>query len=354
MKVQLVYNPVAGQRNIAEDLDQVMGFLRGRGWEVTLRRTLGPGDAAIFAREAAESQHDLVVAVGGDGTLGEVASGLAHSECALGILPIGTGNVWARMLGVPTWTLIDRSALMEAARILVDGTIQSVDIGLVNGKRFLLWTGIGFDAQIAQVVEPHREIRRSFGNLTYLVGAITIGSRLRGTRMTVVIDGKALRQRVILLLITNIQLYGGVLKVAPQAQLDDGLLDVYVFKGADLLDVLRHVITILMGKQLEDPKIEAYQAHHIEIRGDRRLPLQTDGDPAGYLPATVTVEPKALRVVVPKWAPASLFRDGTGLASEPMLAERIAERLDSERERLVKAGDWLRSGWERWLGISSK
>ena len=129
MKVQLIYNPVAGRRDIKDDLLRVRSFLQSKGWEVALRSTMGPGDATTYAREAVATQCDMAVAVGGDGTLGEVANGLVGSDCIMGVLPIGTGNVWAHMMDLPLWTPVSRSALLDAAQVLVDGQVHEIDLG---------------------------------------------------------------------------------------------------------------------------------------------------------------------------------------------------------------------------------
>ena len=354
MKAQLIYNPVAGPRDVRGELGQVVAYLEAQGWQVNVRKTLGPGDAITFAREAVANHYDLAVAVGGDGTLGEVANGLAGTDCALGVLPVGTGNVWAHMLGLPVWTVNNRTALVDAARVLVEGQIHRIDLGKVGDRYLVLWTGIGLDAEVAQGVEPHREIRRNLGNLTYWVTTIALTLGMRGSRVTVVIDGKAIRQRAFLILVTNAQLYADSWRVAPQAQLDDGLLDVYIFKGRSIIDVLRHVIMIALGKHLQDPKVESFRARRVEIRGDKPLPLHVDGEPHGYTPATITVVPKALRVIVPTWASGSLFEGGAPDPKEDMtLAQRIVERLRYERERWLQAFRRRYHDWERRLGITS-
>lgn len=352
MRVQLIYNPAAGLRDATNDLGKVIDLLESQGWEVTLRETLGRGDATTYAREAAANQYDMAVAVGGDGTLGEVATGLAWSDCALGVLPVGTGNVWAHMLGLPTWTPMHRSGIMDAARVLVEGESRSIDLGRAGDRYFALWAGVGFDAQIIHDVEPHREIRPNLRNLAYYVTAISLCLGLRGTRVTVAVDDQVVRQRVILILVSNAQLYGRSWRVAPQAQLDDGLLDVYIFKGGGTLDALRHFSLLLLGKHTGDPKIETYRAQRITIRGEKSLPLHMDGDPAGHTPVTITVAPKALNVVVPSWASGSLFEGSASEGSEGFsLAQRIAARFRYERERLRQEGERFANDWGRRLGL---
>jgi diacylglycerol kinase (ATP) len=334
MKAQLIYNPVAGPHDVTNELAGVLAYLESCGWEVTLRKTLGPGDATTYAREAVAQHCDMAVAVGGDGTLGEVVNGLAGSNCTLGTLPVGTGNVWANMIGLPLSPSREHSVLLDAARVLVEGKVHQIDLGKAGERYFLLWTGIGFDAQIAHDIEPYREMRRSLGNLTYFVTAAAVTTVLRGTRMTVVIDGKAMRQRFLLIVVTNAQLYGSSWRLAPQARLDDGLLDVYLFKGSSGLDAWRHYFMILLGKHRHDPKVETYRARRIEIRGAKTMPLHIDGEPTGYTPVTITVVPRALRVIVPAWASGTLFQEGSlETQKQASLARQIAERLRYQRER---------------------
>lgn len=353
MKAMLIFNPAAGQRDIAGELRQVVTYLESQGWDVVLRRTFGPGDATTYAREAVAGGLDMVIAAGGDGTLGQVATGLAGSNCVLGVLPVGTGNVWAHMLGLPQWTPLGRATLLDAARVLVEGEVHPIDLGRAGDRYFVLWAGIGFDAQIAQGVEPHRDIRRNLGNITYYVALIALGLGLRGTRVTVEIDGKAMRQRVIMVIVTNAQLYGPTVRLAPQAQLDDGLLDVYVFKGDNLFDALRHIFSVVVGTHHHDAKIETYTARRVEIRGDKPLPVHLDGEPIGHTPVAIAVAPRALRVIVPSWASGSLFQDGAAEAEGDLsLAQRIVEVLRAQRDRWHVEAERLQQDWERIIGRS--
>lgn len=347
MKGMLIYNPVAGQYDLSAELDEVIEFLSDYDWQVSLRQTRGAGDATTFAREAVATGYDVVAAVGGDGTLGEVANGLAFTKVKMGLLPVGTGNIWAHMLDMPIWTPIEPTALLEAARILVEGQDHAIDLGKAQNRYFVLWSGIGFDADVAKGVEPHREIRRNLGNITYYVGILAMGLGLSGTRATVIIDGKAIRQRIIMVLVTNAQFYGGSVRLAPQAQLDDGLLDVYVFKGDNMLDVLGHITMVILGKQFANPNLEIYSAREVSIRASKPLAVQFDGDPAGYSPVTIKVAPRALRFIVPRWVPRSLFADnGRDIEPEPSWSERIKEQLTQETVRWREEYEHLRALWE--------
>ena len=350
MKGMLIYNPVAGQYDLSDELAEVVEFLSDYGWQVSLRETRGSGDATTFAREAVATGHDIVAAVGGDGTLGEVANGLAFSRVRMGLLPVGTGNVWARMLDMPIWSPMEPTALLEAARILVEGQDHAIDLGKAQNRYFVLWSGIGFDADVAKAIEPHREIRRNLGNILYYVGILTMGLGLRGTRATVIIDGKAIRQRIVMVLVTNAQFYGGSVRLAPQAQLDDGMLDVYVFKGDNMLDALSHILMVILGKQFANPNLEIYQAREVSIRASKPLAVQFDGDPAGYSPVTIKVAPRALRFIVPRWVPRSLFADSArDIEPEPTWSEKIREQVTQETDRWREEYEHLRALWEEKL-----
>jgi len=309
MRALLVYNPAAGQRDATTDLEKAASILTSHGWQVEVRHTHGHDDATRIAKQAAEAGYEMVVAAGGDGTVGQVASGLAESDTLLGVLPVGTGNVWARNLGIPFWTPTSRSALLDAAAILVDGAIHEVDLGKVGDRYFILHSGIGLDAQITQGVEPRREALRNLRNVGYVVTTISTALGLRGTRMTITIDGRTIRERVIMILACNAQYYAGSFCVAPMARLDDGMLDVYVFKGGNTFDTFSHIVKLLLGRHARDPKVQVYRAREIEIRSDKPLPVQTDGDPVGMTPVSISVAPKAIKVIVPRSAPVSLFQD---------------------------------------------
>lgn len=307
MKTLLIRNPVAGQRDIEDDLKRVVQFLGKHGWDVSVRITERHGHATLLAKQAVDQGFDMVVAVGGDGTIGEVATGLVGTPVVMGVLPVGTGNLWARMLGLPVWSPVYRSALLDASQILVEGDQRSIDVGKSGDHYFILWCGVGFDAKVAEDVEPHRDARRSLGNVTYVVMALAEAFFMRGTRATVVVDGRAMRYRVVMVVIANAQLYGASFKLAPEAKLDDGLLDITVFRGSNLLDVFRHYALLAAGRHSDSPGVEVLQGRSVYVVAETPLPMHLDGEPLGSTPVSVEVVPRALTMVVPGWASATLF-----------------------------------------------
>lgn len=307
--VLLIYNPTAGPRGeLRRDLDRVVGYLDERGWRVATRATRKPGDATELARVAVAARIKAVLVAGGDGTVHEVVNGLVGSDTAMGVLPVGTGNVWAKEIGLPTMGLTQPDRLLAAARMLVDGEVRWVDVGRVGDRYFLNSAGVGIDASVAAQVEPRTRTAKQLGGVVpYLVAGLSIARDFRGIRSTVVIDGHTVRTTVLLVVVANIQLYGGVVKMTPEARLDDGLLDVRIFKGMGPSWVFRHVAGVFTHRHLRDPMVSHCQGRCVTILTTEPIPVQLDGEPVGTTPISIEVVPRSLRVLVPRDGPADLF-----------------------------------------------
>lgn len=307
MRAQIILNPSAGQRDRRHELKEAIAYLEDRGWQLSLRETRGPEEATTYARQAVAEGYDIVIAAGGDGTVGEVANGLAGSEVALGMFPIGTTNVWALQMGLsPLWPLRQHS-LLEAAKALAEGHIRRVDLGQVNGRYFLLWAGVGLDAKITEEVKP--EAKKRLGALAFAIAGVMVAKEFAGTKVQMTIDGCEVNRRAILIVASNAQRYAGIMRLAAQARLDDGLLDVLIFKGHGFSATLRHLFSVLTNRHLCDPQVEYYQARQVEIRSAKPLSVHADDEPFTKTPVEISVVPKALRVVVPKSLPPGLFTD---------------------------------------------
>lgn len=311
MDARLIYNPTAGPRDVTADLEQLCTFFAREGWSIELNKTKGPGDAARMARDAALERRDAVIVAGGDGTVNEVVNGLVRSETVLGVLPVGTGNLWAKQLHVPTLTLANPSRLRDAARGLVGADVRAIDVGQVNGHAFLCWASAGLDAQVTTEMEPRDRTTKRLGALPYLVAAVIVAQDFRGVPTSIALDGEPVRDRTLLVVVNNIQQYGGLVEVAPRAKLDDGLLDVFVFKGLGFGYVVRHLFRVLSQRYLDDPEIVHRQVRRIEIRADEALPVQVDGDPLGSTPVEIRVVPRALRILAPPTMPRDLLTVST-------------------------------------------
>ena len=293
MKAVAIYNPAAGQRDAHRSLDNALAYLAGHGWDVALEATLGRGDTTTYARSAVQAGADAVIVVGGDGSINEAVQALAGSPTALAVLPSGTGNVWARQVGIPL------NDLLGAARTLVDGQVLTVDLGLAGDRYFLMWAGIGFDATVAQDLEDTQpDLKRRLGMAAFVLRGAAVAVNFMGSRLVYHVDGRRFRRRTIMAVLSNGSLYAAYLRLAPNAHMDDGLLDFYIFKGRDALATGRHFAGLVAGQHVRDPEVEYYQVRRLEVHGGASMPIHTDGEPAGRTPMDFRVAPAALHVIV--------------------------------------------------------
>ncbi len=309
-RVAIVYNPAAGPREMWREIEGVARKWEGYGWSVLLRATERPGMATDLAHEAALEGFEWVVAAGGDGTVNEVANGLIGLPAALGVLPVGTGNVWARQLGLPVYPIVHPLRIQVAAQLLEASRVHVIDVGRANGRYFLLWAGIGLDAQVAQHMEPRTRNAKRLGALAYLAAAVMIAKDFPAMRATVTVDGRRrVKGRTLMVLVANVPLYGGLVRIAPQAMLDDGFLNICVFRGMGLPWAIRHFFNVFGGRHLQDPAVKFFAGRRVVVETRPIVPVQVDGEPIGYTPMVFEVVPRALRILVPPTAPASLFQD---------------------------------------------
>lgn len=308
MRAWLIVNPAAGPWDVRHQLPAVLGHLEKHNWQTSLRWTAWPGEATALARQAAGEGLDAVFAVGGDGTLNEIVNGLAGSDVALGVLPGGTGNVWARELGLPTRSLRHLQPLVDSTRALVSGTIRRIDLGQANGRYFLQWAGLGLDAEVNRILEPRTRAQRRLGAAAYIAAGVATALHLAGPRVRMWVDGERIYRQAILIVICNSQLYGGVARIAPGAHLDDGLLDVHVFAGTGFGAALRAALGVLTGLHVRDPRHSLFRGRTIRIEANGPLAVAVDGEPYGLTPVTCQVVPRALSVLVPPSVHPGLFQ----------------------------------------------
>jgi len=330
MQAELIYNPSGGQVAVRHELDDVVAFLNRCGWSVTRRETSKPLEATELARHSVTRGAKVVIAAGGDGTINEVANGLVNTDVALGVLPVGTTNTWALQMGIPTLNPIVpgiqavkliaaleeriahplpasyyRKVLLDAARVLVEGNTVAVDMGELSGRHFLMWAGMGFDATIAQSI-PLRE-KRALGSWAYVFPTIESIYKYSGTDVCLNLDGKVVKVNTPFIVVSNIQLYGGMMAIGAKACVNDARLDVCIFKGGGFFTFVQHATKVLAHRHLQDPNVEYHQCCEIVIESARSLPVQVDGEPFTKTPVAIHIVPSSLKVIVPKTAPANLF-----------------------------------------------
>jgi YegS/Rv2252/BmrU family lipid kinase len=305
----LIVNPASGPWKVEGQLPGVLRHLEQHDWSSTLHLTTRPGEATELAQQARDDDLDAVFVVGGDGTINEVINGLAESQVALGVLPGGTGNVWAKELGLPTRSPRHWLPIVESAKALVPGTIRRIDLGMANGRYFLQWAGVGLDAEVTYTMEPRTRTQKRLGALGYIVAGVVVASTMAGIRTRVYVDDQRIYRRSILVVISNSQLYGGMVRIATDARLDDGLLDVNVFAGTGFGSAVRTALGVVTGLHVRDPRHSYYQGRNIRIESIKPMPVSVDGDPFGTTPLECEVIPRALSVLIPQDMSSALFAD---------------------------------------------
>ncbi|HLX55782.1 MAG TPA: diacylglycerol kinase family protein [Ktedonobacteraceae bacterium] len=295
----IIANPASGfLPQQMHRLHETLAFLHAEGWKADLWLTHGPGDGQTLARKAVEQGAGMVIAAGGDGTINNIIQALAGSETALGVLPTGTVNVWAREMGIP----LD---IAKARPVLLNGQTRRVDLGCVNGRYFLLMVGIGIDGQIIQAVE--RKPLKRLGVFGYALAALWFGPGYSGFPVVVNNGGILFKTRALQIFIGNTQLYGGAFKFTWQARCDDGLLDICIVRKRNLLGRIIVLSDFILRRDQRRRWVRYDQFTSIKIDTPQPIAFQIDGDPGGYTPATFAVVPGALKVIVPQKTPDGLF-----------------------------------------------
>jgi YegS/Rv2252/BmrU family lipid kinase len=190
--------------------------------------------------------------------------------------------------------------------------VRRIDLGRSNGRYFLQWTGLGLDAEVTYAMEPRTRRQRRLGAAAYIVAGLTIAANMAGTRSRITIDGHRIYRRAILIVISNSQLYGGKVRIATDARLDDGLLDIDVFAGTGFRSVVRATLGVITGLHVHDPRHSVHLGRHIHIQTDKPMPLHVDGEPFGLTPLECEVVPQALSVIIPQHTRSGLFAGQEG------------------------------------------
>ena len=284
----LIVNPFAGGGRARRRLRSVETALKQLGLDHRVQLTGSLEHARELARDATAAG-DTPVAFGGDGLIGAVAGALRHSDGVLGVLPGGRGNDFIRSLGIPLDPL-------AACRVLADGVVRDVDLGEAGGRPFVGIASCGFDSEANRIANSTRLVG---GNLVYAYGALRALIGWRSAAFELTTDGETRRVTGYTVAAANANAYGGGMWLAPDAALDDGMLDVVIVSHLPKLRFIRLLPTVFRGQHVRHPEVEVLRAREIEIRASRPFTLYADGDPIAALPVTVRAIPAAVRMILP-------------------------------------------------------
>lgn len=268
MKVLFIVNPYSGIKDWEEVVQYIKRFWGGTKHKLEIAAIWKVGDGEMLARKAASDRFDMVVAVGGDGTINEIARGLLHTDTALGVVPGGSGNGFARVFKIP---LSRRRAVIK----LLDPEYKWMDVGEVNGKIFLVTCGAGMDAHVSHIFShgPRR------GLWSYYVAAAKIFFGYDPPKLKILYDGKTYDCEPILITAANLEQYGGGVKIAPGASPFDGVLDLAIVNKMSIFKMLYYLPRLLTGFIKSVPQTTILKIKEATIINDISTPVHLDGDP---------------------------------------------------------------------------
>lgn len=297
MHTLLIINPSSGQGKGTQQkrklLDAVSSPEHVHNYHVGI--TTGSNDAYRMAKDAVFlGSYDRIVAAGGDGTINQVINGIGDSKIPLGIIPLGTGNVLAHDLGIPS------NNVERAMEIINAGRIKEVDLGMVDGHRFILMAGMGLDAHVVDSVST--TIKDLFGTMAYMPAALEQVIKYTPTRVRLIFEnGSEYATEAYAVVVANCGSYAYNFKISKEAVFDDGLLDVLVFESAPLskLKLVSQALEAVFQQQISDPNTTYFKTTKVRVESDPPVKMQIDGDVHGESGVDIEILPKALKLIVP-------------------------------------------------------
>lgn len=284
-KILVILNPAARGDRAKSLIDNI----RALSIRAVVRVTSSAGDAEAMAERAVAQGYKTIVAAGGDGTVNEVVNGIGEADVTFGILPVGTMNVFALELGIPM------NNLRKAWDVIETGDTREIDLPMGNDEYFVQLAGVGLDAQVVR--QTTRDFKRMLGPMSYVVSLAQVVAG-RPPKLTV-IDADGRKRNGCFVLVGNGRFYGGPLVLFREAALDDGLLDVVVFKNQSHWDVVRYVQAILFQAHPELPDVEYFQTSSLRVESNADLPVELDGEITGCVPVDFRFAERRLCVLAP-------------------------------------------------------
>jgi YegS/Rv2252/BmrU family lipid kinase len=297
----LIYNPAAGRISARPFISSVIRALSDHNWRVEVAESLNGRHTTQLASTAANENYRAVFVIGGDGTVGQAAAGLIRSATALAVLPAGTANVWAMELGMKAFIWPHWRRLRENARLLAEVEPCAMDVGLCNDQPFMMWAGIGLDALTVHKLEPRKRFEKFLSVPEYFATTVWNATLWHGMNLLVSADDKQVEGHYLLAVASNIRHYiGGMAEISPQAFLDDGLMELWLFSGSTLADAFRHFFDMQSGRHLTSDQARCIPFHKSVIESSTPFSLQMDGEPMlGAQQVSLEVLKRSLQVLIP-------------------------------------------------------
>lgn len=300
-RAKIIINPAAGANSTYKKWPLLSRLLNHLGLVYDHSYTEGSGHAIELAREAASDGYRYLVAVGGDGTVNEVANGIMNTKNAadvsFGVVSTGTGSDFARSAGIPMDWEHAGSILMSTKRRIIDiGVVTFVKNGKNIERYFVNAAGIGFDASAVENTE--KMPKRLGGTIPYMMGLLRTLIGYRNRNVTIDIDGKKETTRVLSIMVANGNYLGGGMNVAPNALMDDKLFDVTIIGDIGKINLIKSLPMLYNGTIGDHPKVRFARASNVSVDLKERILVQADGELLGEGPVSFRIVPAALNIVI--------------------------------------------------------
>lgn len=291
-KARIIYNPTSGREAFKKHLPEVLERFEVAGYETSCHATTSAGDATNAAREAVKRNFDIIVAVGGDGTLNEVVAGVSEFEKQpkLGLIPMGTTNDFARAVKIPR-------DITKAVDIILQGDSIPVDVGLANDRHFINIAGGGRITELTYEVPS--KLKTMIGQLAYYVKGIEMLPSIKATKMRIEYDGEVFEDEAMMFLIGLTNSVGGFEKLAPDSSMNDGKFSIFILKKCNIADFIKILSLAVRGDHLKDSHIIYTKASKVTVHSDDKVQLNLDGEYGGDAPAVFTNLKQHIEIFVP-------------------------------------------------------
>jgi YegS/Rv2252/BmrU family lipid kinase len=302
----VIINPNAGNGKGKKDWNRIADILKNNGIQFKVKPTERKGHATEFTRELIAEGYRKIISIGGDGTLNEIVNGIftqdhcPATEIILGLIPVGTGNDWGRMFGIP---LIYEGAV----QVIKEGKLMLHDIGVIsyfNGEEkaktyFINIAGLGFEAVVVRKTNKQKDKGMS-NKAIYFYNLLSSLITYRNTPVDITIDEKTSRAKVFSINVGNGRYCGGGMRQTPDALPDDGLFDITVIKEMSRIEIIKSLQLLYDGTIMSHPKVSGYRSNNLKVNSDSLLYIEADGESLGHTPVEFSIIPSAVNIIYGK------------------------------------------------------
>ena len=288
LNYKFIVNPAAGQKNADQIIDSIKEVFAFSNSSFDFHVTTGPGNAISVAEYAAQNGADVVVAVGGDGTVNEVVNGLADNDAVLGVIPTGTGNDFAQAVDMPF-------EVKKASKQLLRGMTRTIDLGKVGDRLFINLVGVGFDGAVANLTNKNG--KRVQGSLMYLISVLRTLFTYKTVPMKITLDDQSFETNPMLVAVGIGPSYGGGINIVPQAVQDDGYFDVCVIDSISKPVGLYYLAQALRGNHEKLKKTNIYRSSYVKLESAKEIPFHVEGEVFYSDEIEFTITPREIEVI---------------------------------------------------------